>query len=426
MKKMSLLLCFITFFFTLAYLGHRYVLRNNWIRSISIRPDRKYFPYGSRSSTNLWSLPHREMQEGEVTRDQLDTSGAAFELVVQKGHLKKITSIAFSPDGHYLASGSWDGTVKIWRITDGILVKSLKLDSKDIDTFVAFSPDCLHMAASDAEEIKIWRVSNGMLVRTLRGHSDTIDCICFSANGDYMASGSEDGIVRLWRMSDGTLINMLPADHEIRSVAFSPDSQYLASASKKIKLWQISDGKLLKTFDDSVNVSCLQFSPDGRLLVASDGTRIKMWDSLNYRLVRTFEGSSSHSIRWISFTPDGKYLAGGFSDRKIRLWQSQDGKLLKTINARSSGFLTSMSISPDGRYLAASFWNYDTFYKFEYIEHNVTLYKIPACRRIKTLRGHSRLVASVAFTSDSKFLISRDNTLGKDNTLRLWRVLDGS
>ncbi len=107
---------------------------------------------------------------------------------------------------------------------------------------VAFSPDGQTLAsASNDKTVKLWRVSDGSLIRTLQGTS-SVESVVFSPDGQTLASGSADNTVRLWRVADGSLIRTLDSyTYGVQSVVFSPDGQTLASASddKTVKLWRV-------------------------------------------------------------------------------------------------------------------------------------------------------------------------------------------
>ena len=155
------------------------------------------------------------------------------------GHADTVWSVAFSPDGQTLASASSDFTIKLWRVSDGTLLRTLTGHTYDV-TSVAFSPDGQTLASGSWDRtIRLWRVSDGTLLRTLTGHTSYVTSVAFSPDGQTLASAGVDSGIRLWRVSDGTLLRTLSGG--ANSVAFSPDGQTLASGSgdSTISLWQI-------------------------------------------------------------------------------------------------------------------------------------------------------------------------------------------
>ncbi|NPA93572.1 MAG: WD40 repeat domain-containing protein, partial [Chloroflexi bacterium] len=193
-----------------------------------------------------------------------------------------------------LASGSQDDTVRLWRVSDGVLVRTLEGHADGVYS-VAFSPDGTLLASvscsqRDEEtwrcvkgEIQLWRVSDGTLVRTLEGYEYAVVSVAFSPDGTLLASGSRwDGTVQLWRVSDGALVRTLEGHtSSVESVVFSPDGTLLASGSwdKTVRLWRVSDGALVRILEGHMAwVRSVAFSPDGTLLASgSDDGTIRLW-----------------------------------------------------------------------------------------------------------------------------------------------------
>jgi hypothetical protein len=113
------------------------------------------------------------------------------------GHSKAVMSVAFSPDGKMLASGSVDNTIKLWRVADGSVITTLSGDSDSV-TSIAFSPDGNTLASGSGDNtIKLWRVAGGSLITTLSGHSDKVNSVVFSPDGKTLVSGSDDKTIKL-------------------------------------------------------------------------------------------------------------------------------------------------------------------------------------------------------------------------------------
>jgi hypothetical protein len=271
------------------------------------------------------------------------------------GHTDWVTSVSFSPDGRLLASGSWDNTIKLWRVSDGALVRTLT-GHTDLVSSVVFSPDGRLLASGSWDNtIKLRRVSDGSLVRTLTGHTGDVSSVSFSPDGSLLASGSGDGTIKLWRVSDGLEVRTLTGHTGwVNSVSFSPNGRLLASGSGDgIKLWRVSDGSLVRTLTGHTDmVWSVSFSPDGSLLASgSDDKTIKLWRVSDGALVRTLTGHTNW-VRSVSFSPDGSLLASGSHDHTIKLWRVSDGLEVRTLTGHTES-VWSVSFSPDGSLLAS-------------------------------------------------------------------------
>jgi WD40 repeat protein len=283
-----------------------------------------------------------------------------------EGHTRYVTSVSFSPDGRLLASGSYDNTIKLWRVADGSLVRTLTGHTGYV-TSVSFSPDGRLLASgSDDNTIKLWRVADGSLVRTLTGHANRVWSVSFSPDGRLLASGSDDHTIKLWRVSDGLEVRTLTGHTDgVWSVSFSPDGRLLASGGdywdQTIKLWRVEDGSLVRTLTGHTDwVWSVSFSPDGRLLASgSHDHTIKLWRVEDGSLVRTLTGHT-WAVLSVSFSPDGRLLASGSGDETIKLWRVSDGALVRTLTGHTEGGL-SVVFSPDGSLLASG--SYDNTIK---------------------------------------------------------------
>jgi WD40 repeat protein len=243
-----------------------------------------------------------------------------------EGHSDNIQSVTFSPDGSLIASGAGgtDDTVKIWKVADGSLVRTLTGHIDDVES-VSFSPDGkLLISGSGDTTIKMWKVSDGSLIRMLTGHTGWVHSVSFSPDGSLIVSGSADDTIKIWRVSDGSLVRTLTGHTGwVISVSFSPDGSLIASGSadNTIKIWKVSDGSLVRTLTGHTGlVSSVSFSPDGNLIASgSYDNTIKIWRVSDGSLIRTLAGHADY-VYSVAFSPDGSLIVSGGKDG-LALWR---------------------------------------------------------------------------------------------------------
>ncbi|MBD2137363.1 hypothetical protein H6F32_07130 [Anabaena sp. FACHB-1237] len=272
------------------------------------------------------------------------------------GHSGSVRSVAYSPDGQTVASGSVDSTIKLWNVNTGNLLQTLTGHSNSVRS-VAYSPDGQTVASgSDDKTIKLWNVKTGNLLQTFTGHSDWVRSVAYSPDGQTVASGSSDRTIKLWNVKTGRLLQTLTGhSSSVSSVAYSPDSQTVASASKDktIKLWDVKTGNLLQTLTGHSSwVYSVSYSPDSQTVASgSKGKTIKLWNVKTGNLLQTLTGHSS-SVRSVSYSPDSQTVASGSKGKTIKLWNVKTGNLLQTLTGHSSS-VYSVAYSPDGQTVAS-------------------------------------------------------------------------
>jgi WD40 repeat protein len=312
-----------------------------------------------------------EVQAGEpVTAPTISTTKNKEYVLVNTlaGHSKMVRSVAISPDGQTLVSGSDDKTIKVWNLHSGELLKTLTghLSSWFLGVSVvcvAISPDGQMLVSGAGDKtIKVWNLHSGELLKTLTGHSKTVNSVAISPNGQTLVSVSDDETIWVWNLHSGELLRTLTGHSKmVRSVAISPDGQTLVSVSndKTIKLWNLHSGELLRTLTGHTSgVNSLAISLDGQTLVSgsSDNT-IKIWNLSSGKKVRTLTGHTS-DVNSVALSADGQTLVSGSDDKTIKVWNLHSGELLKTLTVTghsSSSLLVvlSVAISPDGQTLVS-------------------------------------------------------------------------
>jgi WD40 repeat protein len=285
------------------------------------------------------------------------------ELRTLYGHTEGILSLCFSPDGNMLAGGSSDGTVNLLSVIDGSVISTIKKTDTVVEC-LSFSSDGKNLAMGGDKKgfIDIIDIETGKEIFTMTGHSRAVSSIKFFRKGKILASGSKDGTIKLWDLNNGGKeISSFKAYSAVNSISLSADGKYLAGGcdDSKVNIWDISTGQEIYSLTGhSDMVISVSFSPDGKILASADyDKRIILWDRLSGKEIFKVEGFPS-SIESVSFSPDGMILAIACDDNKVRLWDISTidplgdiSSQIKYLEGKANG-ISSVTFSPDGKILA--------------------------------------------------------------------------
>jgi WD40 repeat protein len=276
------------------------------------------------------------------------------------GYGNIVNSVAFSPDGKKVLSGSADNTLKMWDIATGKCLKTLSGHSGSVRA-VAISPDGKNaLSGSSDYTLKLWNIATGKCLKTFTGHSENVMSVSYSPDGKTALSVSWDKTLKLWNIGTGQCLKTFTGHTDaLQSVAFSPDGLTSLSGSydKTLKLWDIATGQCLKTLSGHGNiVNSVAFSPDGKTaLSGSDDATIILWDIATGQCLKTFTGHKNW-VHSVTFSPDGLTALSGACDNTIILWDIATGKCLKTLTGHTS-FVNSVTFSSDGKTALSGSWD---------------------------------------------------------------------
>jgi len=259
----------------------------------------------------------------------------------------------FSPDGRHLFSGGSDNMIRTWDVATGAEEGAPFEGHTSWVYALAISPDGLRLASGGADStVIVWDVITRKIVTTLFGHIAMIRVLAFSPDGQILASAGRDQTIRLWDMKTGQQLSLLRGHAaSVRWLSFSPDGQLLVSQSADglVKLWQATAGQQGNALTGGRSSLEVAFSPDGRRLasIAASDFAVNLWD-LSTRS-RTLLKGHSNAVMGAAFSPDGRILATGSHDETVRLWDVRDHKAVATL---TNGFpVGSLAFTPDGRTL---------------------------------------------------------------------------
>jgi WD40 repeat protein len=333
---------------------------------------------------------------------------------VLEGHAGPVSCLALSPDSTLAATGSNDGTVRLWRLTDGAALAVLK-GHDDWIAAVTFSRDGRWLASASRDGTAgLWSVAEGQAVARLRGHQGDVRCLLFTTDGNALVTGSDDRTVRLWRIPDGQPSGVLEGHVDaVSCLALQADNRLVASGSYdgNARLWRLPDGESVAILrGHKAVINCLAFSPDGQFLVTGSKDRsLLLWRlPAGEQLVRL--KGHKEDVTCLAVSPDGSLVASGSWDNTIRLWRLPDGALVDILGSTGTmdghtGWITALAFSPDGRLLTSAS-----------VDCTVCLWSTPDGRLLKTLSGHQDRVSCVGVSPDGRQVLSAS----WDRTARCW------
>ena len=364
--------------------------------------------YPHQQPVNSFSVSSDEKLLATATRDGIHiwTSDGILRQTIS-GHTGEVLNVKFIPDGavggdrYKLISTGVDKTVRIWQIFDRYSDEAEGIYS------VAVSPVNDTYAVADWSGKIQWRNNpdgTQQLIRTLPGHQNTISQIKYSPDGKLIASAGWDNSIKLWNAENGKLRETLRHTDGVNSIAFSADGQTLVSGSedKTIKIWDLTNQpKLIKTLTGHTDsVKAVAVSPDDKIASAGYDNTIKLW-TMAGELLQTINAHDL-AITSLAFTPDNT-LASASWDNTIKLWNlSKEGKTSKLLHTlKHQDGVTAIDFNSNGTVLASASG-----------DRQIKLWDTATGRLIKSLKGHTSQINSLAFSNNDRFIVSGEEQQG--------------
>ena len=441
------------------------------------------------------------------------------ESMTLRGHRQRVNTLAASPDGSRLASGSQDGTVRIWDVLSGRELATFSSGSNAVNS-VAWSPDGSKLSSAEDRGLRIWEVNTGKELRVLTrttGWSGAIQSVAWSSDGRRLATGANNSSVQVWDAATGqSLVQLTGHRAALTCVAWSADNIHLASAAQDgtVRVWDtIAAKELFVPLQHGASVRNVAWTSDGAQLASGgDDNMAKIWDGSTGEALRSFRahGTVVTAVAWkpgtrqlstaskydvtvrqwdlartnhslpalrghtlpvlsLAWGPNGSWLASGSEDGEIKIWNPAANDA-QSRNDRVPGSFASVKWSPDGEFLALAAadgfaaifdpsietalhtflvrtqsvscvaWSGDgkrlatTFADIESpteprtdvlaansMANPITIWDAQSGEPVLALVGHTGRVKGVAWSPDSKRLISG----GWDRTARIWAAETG-
>jgi WD40 repeat protein len=331
------------------------------------------------------------------------------------GHTSGVTCVAWSPNGKYVASGSFDQKVKIWNATNGQFVQIYREHKSTVES-ITWSPDSTRVAScSNDKTVQIWNASTG---EKLLMYNDTasVSSVAWSPDGSYIASAnfSTPGIlatIQVWNATTGEHL-LTYRGHStsiVYGIAWSSDGKYIVScgSDQTAQVWSASTGTRLFTYKSHrAEVLTVAWSPhDMRIASGSSDTTVQIWNATTGKNLLTYRqhADAVYSVAW---SHDGMRIASGSSDKTAQVWDVATGSHIYS-HAQQDDAVNSLTWSPDGTYIASA---------------NGIAVQIWKTFNLLNYTKHTGLVYSAAWSQNGKYIASS----GSDKTVQIWNASTGS
>jgi WD40 repeat protein len=362
------------------------------VYSIAFSPDGKFVATASWDSTlKLWNAE---------TGKEIKTFGGP------NGHREQVLTVAFHPDGHSLASGGSDRTVKVWDVPSDSPLYELALKSGV--NGIALSVDGKLLAAGSKDgSIQLWQAADGKELFNFPGHKGAVTGLAFSPNGQVLISSGRDNTLRFWNPATGKPAGEIGA-HEggVTTVVVSPNNNaftYSAGKDGTVKTWQINPlpaARSLPAHEKAVTALALVGGGNQVLSGGADKV-VRLSNFNNGQQVKEFAGAET-GIRAVAAAPNGNLIAAGTADNRVCVWNANDAKRIGQVVAHRKP-VTSVAFHPQGNLATAG---------------GDGLVKVWLPPVASTSLTHPEAVLAAAMTADGKRLF----TGGADKIVRSWNV----
>jgi outer membrane protein assembly factor BamB len=275
---------------------------------------------------------------------------AVGELKKFDGHTDEVKGVAFSHDGHYVASGSLDMTVRIWDVAAGKEEKTLRGHTKQVWA-VAFHPNNRQLfSVSWDTSARLWDFKTGNQLR-IYTHPLDVNGLALSRDGNSLVTACDDKNAYLWNVSTGAELRRFAGQTNfVYAVALAPDGRHIATGGvdRTVRIFELGTGLLVRAFDSQSNpITNLAFTNDSKLVFSAGDNVVHLWDVTTGKESRRFEGHNGQ-VPAMALSPDGKRLVTGGEDKTIRMWDVATGKELHLLKGHADT-VTSLAYAHDGR-----------------------------------------------------------------------------
>ncbi len=270
------------------------------------------------------------------------------------GHSDKVNAVAWSPDGHHIATASNDGTTRIWSSSGGNATFIYTGHSGPVNS-VAWSRDSQRIAsASDDTTVRLWS-AGGTTTQTFTGHGRSVSAAQWSPDAQRVASCDSGGL-RVWESGAGTQdASFMNPGNGFSGCDWSPDGQFIALSSfdRTVRIWSFASRAQTTDFTNhSDRVFSVAWSPDGQFVAsAGQGGRVHVWRPSGAE-VFVYTGHQN-GVQGLAWSPDSRFIASGggddtgYGDTSVRVWDAQTGATIAVYTGHAR-YINGIAWSPDG------------------------------------------------------------------------------
>ncbi|MFZ0548063.1 MAG: protein kinase, partial [Candidatus Promineifilaceae bacterium] len=292
-------------------------------------------------------------------------------ITLLEGHIAPVRAVAWSPDGHLLASASDDSSIKIWDVDSNQEIHMLTGHHGSVKT-VVWSPDG-HYLASGGEDnlVYIWDVESEEAIIALEGHGGPIRMVSWPhGDSDRIATASEDGTAVVWDVGSGEPVLSLPHETIVEGVLWSADDAHLYTGADDgmVRVWESSTGDAVAEWmAHEFGLITMALSPDGsRLVTTGNDGYLRLWEPETGFGLAEYGGENSGPVT-PAWMPDNDSLAVGFDDNLLGIWRAGSPQATRSTHAHT-GQVSSIAWNANGRGLISGhtgddvtyFWNLET------------------------------------------------------------------
>ena len=305
------------------------------VRAVAVSPDKSAVAAGRGNQIHVYDAGSGKFVRTLTTPGLKTPDGKP----AQAAHLSLVEALAFSPDGRYLASGSFQ-EVNLWDVQTGKLRHKLGGFAHNV-VALAFSADGKLLATgggapTEDGEVKVFEVGTWKQVTQIKGgHSDTVYGVCFSPDAKKLASCGADKFVKVFEIPSGKFVKSFEGHtHQVLDIGWASDGKLLASAGadNTVKVWDYEKGEQIRTINaHTKQVTRLVFVGKTTTFATCSGdAQVKFWNVQNGGNVRNFGGNTDF-VYAISVTPDGSIVATGGEDGVVRIYNGTNTQLVRTL-----------------------------------------------------------------------------------------------